>query len=216
MLLGVGGALFDQFEVDLVLCGHDHDYERSFPVRGYDPMAGTSVSTGAPVETRRPHPATTIDSGRFHTGSGTVHLCLGTGGTNAPLDEYGVDAANGLRRAKVFTQPNRPVPGTTPGTFTRAGSDAVEDAVWSANRDPSTGYGIGVFDVDPGGHHDDETTITVTYHHATGADPVNPNTGAAGSPDPTYTPFESFTLVRPRSDRRVAPSVTRQAPASRA
>lgn len=79
--------------------------------------------------------------------------------------------------------------------------------------------GVGVFDVDPGGHHDDETTITITYHHAAGADPVNPSTGAAGSPDPTYTPFETFTLVRPRSDRHrrlVAPSVTRQAPASSA
>ena len=28
--------LFDRYQVDLVLCGHDHDYERSFPVRGAD------------------------------------------------------------------------------------------------------------------------------------------------------------------------------------
>jgi 3',5'-cyclic AMP phosphodiesterase CpdA len=26
--------LFDKYGVDLVLCGHDHDYERSYPVRG--------------------------------------------------------------------------------------------------------------------------------------------------------------------------------------
>ncbi|MBV8529531.1 MAG: metallophosphoesterase family protein, partial [Candidatus Dormibacteraeota bacterium] len=26
-------GLFDRYEVDLVLCGHDHDYERSYPVR---------------------------------------------------------------------------------------------------------------------------------------------------------------------------------------
>ena len=26
--------LFDRYGVDLVLCGHDHDYERSWPVRG--------------------------------------------------------------------------------------------------------------------------------------------------------------------------------------
>jgi hypothetical protein len=35
--LGIRAAwlpLFDKYEVDLVLCGHDHDYERSFPVRG--------------------------------------------------------------------------------------------------------------------------------------------------------------------------------------
>ena len=39
--------LFDEYQVDLVLCGHDHDYERSFPVRGYDSMVGTEVATGA-------------------------------------------------------------------------------------------------------------------------------------------------------------------------
>jgi hypothetical protein len=29
--------------VDLVLCGHDHDYERSFPVRGADTGAGREL-----------------------------------------------------------------------------------------------------------------------------------------------------------------------------
>jgi hypothetical protein len=66
-------------------------------------------------------------------------------------------------------------------------------------RDPATGYGVAVFDVDPG-EPGGETSITVTYHHAAGADPANPNTGAAGAPNPDYTPFETFTLVRPRSD----------------
>jgi len=28
--------LFGKYQVDLVLNGHDHDYERSFPVRGFD------------------------------------------------------------------------------------------------------------------------------------------------------------------------------------
>jgi 3',5'-cyclic AMP phosphodiesterase CpdA len=132
--------LFDEYQVDLVLCGHDHDYERSFPVRGYDSMVGHEVSTGAPVQTRRPHPVTTT------------------------------------------------------------AADAVEDATWSAMRDPATGYGIGVFDLDPGEPGGD-TTITVTYYHAAGADPTNPNTGVAGTPSPDYTKFETFTLFRPRSDR---------------
>jgi alkaline phosphatase D len=192
--------LFDRYQVDLVVYGHDHDYERSFPVRGYDPMAGWDAATGNPLETRRPHPVTVDDTGRFDTSTGTVHLVLGTGGTNAPLDEYGTDSANGQRQAKVFTKPNRPVPGTSPGTYVRAGADAREDAVWSAKQDPSTGYGIAVFDVDPGSPRGKETAITVTYHHAAGADPVNPNTGAQGAPDPDYTPFETFTLVRRRAD----------------
>ena len=192
--------LFDEYQVDLVLCGHDHDYERSFPVRGYDSMVGHEVSTGAPVQTRRPHPVTTTAADRFDTSQGTVHLILGGGGTSAPLDDYGVDTSDGLRQAKVFTRPNRPIPGSTAGTFTRAAADAVEDATWSAMRDPATGYGIGVFDLDPG-QPGGETSITVTYYHAVGADPTNPNTGVAGTPNPNYTEFETFTLYRPRSDR---------------
>jgi len=77
----------------------------------------------------------------------------------------------------------------------------VQDAIWSAKRDSSTGYGIAVFDVNPdpedfAGH----TSITVTHYHTVGAaDPVNPTTGAKGAPTPDYTEFETFTLVRPRS-----------------
>jgi len=193
--------LFDAYQVDLVLCGHDHDYERSFPVRGYDSMAGRDAVTGAPVQTRRPHPVTTTPAGRFDTSAGTVHLILGGGGTSAPLDEYGEDTADGLRQAKVFTKPNRPVPGAAPGTFTRAGADAVEDATWSAMRDPATGYGVAVFDLDPG-EPGGETTITVRYFHAAGADPKNPNTGVAGAPTPDYTEFETFILSRPRAGGR--------------
>jgi hypothetical protein len=183
-----------------VLSGHDHDYERSFPVRGADANVGHEVATGAVVNTMRPHPVTTTDNGVFDTSQGTVHLILGCGGTNANLDDYGVDTADRQREAKVFTQANRPVPTSTAGVFARAGADAVEDAIWSAKRDTSTGYGIAVFDVNPdpedfGGH----TSITVTQYHALGADPVNPTTGAKGAPTPDYTEFETFTLIRPRS-----------------
>jgi hypothetical protein len=187
--------LFDRYEVDLVLCGHDHDYERSFPVRGYDPNAGWDLATGTTVETRRPHPVTTVDSGAIDTSLGTVHLILGGGGTSAPLDEYGFDTADDQREAKIFTQPNLPQPTGTPGVYTRAAADAREDAIWSAVRDLSTGYGIAVFDVNPDAG--DVTTISVTYLHAVGADPVNPTTGAAGGPTPNYTMFDTFTLFRP-------------------
>jgi hypothetical protein len=193
--------LFDQYQVDLVLNGHDHDYERSFPCRGFDRMVGTEVATGAPVQTLRPHPVTTDDTGVFDTSRGTVHLVLGCGGTNANLDDYGLDQADGLPQAKVFTHANRPEPASAAGVYARAGADAVEDAVWSARRDTSTGYGIAVFDVDPG-VPGGATSITVTQYHALGADPVNPATGEAGAPTPDYTAFETFTLVRPRSDRK--------------
>jgi hypothetical protein len=190
--------LFDRYQVDLVLCGHDHDYERSFPVRGADTGAGREVATGAAVNTLRPHPVTTTDNGVFDTRHGTVHLILGCGGTDAPLDEYGTDAADAQRQAKVFTTADRPVATSTPGVFTRQAADAVEDAVWSAKRDTATGYGIAVFDVDPGHGSDGQPSIKVTHYHAVGADPVNPGTGAKGAPTPDYTEFETFTLVRPR------------------
>ena len=194
--------LFDKYQVDLVLSGHDHDYERSFPVRGFDHFAGTETATGAAVDTWRPRPVTTTDSGVFDTSKGTVYLIIGTGGTSANLDSYGLDTADGDTQARVFTKANRPAPSATPGVYARAGADATEDAIWSASRDTATGYGIAVFDVDPGSRADGKTSITVTHYHALGADPVNPNTGATGTPTDDYTVFETFTLVRPRSDWR--------------
>ncbi len=202
--LGIRAAwlpLFDQYEVDLVVCGHDHDYERSYPVRGADSMVGTEVATGQPIETLRPRPVlTAVDGSTYDTSQGTVHLILGGGGTDAPLDDYGVDGSDGDIQAKVFTRANHPVLTSTPGVYARPGADAVEDAIWSAERDPTTGYGIAVFDVDPGTAPGAQTTITVSYFHAPNADPTNPNTGTAGSPNPDYTLFETFTLARPRSD----------------
>jgi len=194
--------LFDRYEVDLVLCGHDHDYERSFPVRGCDIGAGTSAATGEAVDTRRPHPVTTVDSGVFDTSQGTVHLILGCGGTDANLDVFGADPVHAAVQAKVFTRANRPVSGPTAGVYVREGADAVEDATWSARRDTATGYGIAVFDVNPGTEAGGQTSITVTHYHALGADPVNPVSGEPGAPTDDYTPFETFTLVRPRSDGR--------------
>ena len=121
--------LFDLYQVDLVLSGHDHDYERSFPVRGADTDAGREVATGAVVNTLRPHPVTTTDSGVFDTSQGTVHLILGCGGTDANLDEYGTDTADGQRQAKVFTRADLPVLTSTPDVYARTAADAAEDAV---------------------------------------------------------------------------------------
>jgi hypothetical protein len=45
----------------------------------------------------------------------------------------------------------------------------VEDAIWSARRDTATGYGVAVFDLDPG-EANGKTSITMRYYHAVGAD----------------------------------------------
>ena len=204
--------LFDRYEVDLVLSGHDHDYERSFPVRGNDTAAGSDAATATPVATRRPHPVTTVDSGVFDTSLGTVHLVLGCGGTDASRDTS--DAAGAIPsprmphaipqaipqaipeaapQARVFTRPNRPVLSASPGVYKRPGADAAEAATWSARRDTATPYGIAVFDVHPGTVAGGQTSITVSHYHAV---------TDSGAPTGDYTVFETFTLVRPRSDGR--------------
>jgi hypothetical protein len=239
--------LFDAYEVDLVLSGHDNGYERSFPVRGFDAWAGADAATGAATDTRRPHPVTIVDSGVFDTSQGTVHLVLGCGGTGQSLagpgdiasggyggspprettagyggqGEWGTGAPHAgspppreatgvplLRAAAVFTRPSRPVPdGRVPGGYTRPAADATEAATWSARRDATTGYGIAVFDVNPGSEAGGQTSVTVRYYHAVGPDPVGPDpvgpdTGQPGAPTDDYALFETFTLVRPRSDGR--------------
>jgi alkaline phosphatase D len=191
--------LFDKYGVDLVLCGHDHDYERSFPVRGFNHDVGQDAATGATVDTMQPNPASGAQAadGSFDTSKGTIHLILGGGGTSAPLDVYGQDPSDGAVQAKVFTKANRPIPSTTTaGAFTRAPADALEDAIWSAQRDTGTGYGIAVFDLDPGhdhGHDHGKTTITISYYHAPGADKV---------PTTDYELFETIVLAKQRGGKR--------------
>jgi hypothetical protein len=189
--------LFDRYGVDLVLCGHDHDYERSFPVRGFNHSVGQDIATGNTVDTMQPNPAADAQDadGSFDTSHGTIHLILGGGGTSAPLDVYGTDPGNGEPQAKLFTKPNRPIPSTTTaGAFVRLPADAVEDAIWSAQRDTGTGYGIAVFDLEPGDGHHDKTSITISYFHAPGADKV---------PTPNYELFEKVVLAKhPKRHRR--------------
>jgi hypothetical protein len=181
--------LFDRYGVDLVLCGHDHDYERSHPVRGCNHHAGRDATTGQPVDTLQPRPVSTSQRANdpIDTSHGTIHLILGGGGTSAPLDVYGVDQGTGLPQAQIFTKPNRPVASTTTaGAFVRPVADAVEDAIWSAQRDTGTGYGIAVFDCDPG-EHGGSTKITMNYYHAPGADKT---------PTADYELFETIVLEK--------------------
>jgi hypothetical protein len=135
--------LLDRYSADLLLAGHGRGYERSFPCRGHDPLAGRLPGTGAAAETWRPHPVTQADSGVFNTSQGTVHLTLG----HALL----ADPAG--------------IPGTAQ-VHGPAGSVAVEHATWSARRDPAGGHGIAVLDVNPGTEASDQATLTVSYYRA--------------------------------------------------
>ena len=186
--------LFDRYEVDLVVNGHDHDYERSYPVRGFTPGLGTSnfaggtvtqasgpvtlpATAGQTVNTFTPSVVTTDASGPFDTSKGTVYMVLGGGGTDKRDNVYGAKIAN----TTTFTQIR---------TGAKPTADSTEPAAWSAMTDPVDAYGVAHFQVDPG-KPGENTTITVTYYHAP--------TQTSGTPD--YSVLETFQLTRPRRDR---------------
>jgi hypothetical protein len=173
------GPLFDRYRVDLVLSGHEHNYERSFPVRGYDPPSGTvttafgQYAVGDTIDTRRPSVVTTTPAmvngtPAWNTARGTVYLVLGGGGAVSTLP-YGVDPANGMPQALVWVTLN--------------GRNAAEDAPWSAGRDPGDAHGYAIFDVDAG-HRPGDTTITMKYFQI----PTVANGGTTALPT---TPFET-------------------------
>ncbi|RVU23242.1 metallophosphoesterase family protein [Streptomyces antnestii] len=144
------GPLFDQYGVDLVLAGHDHDYERTHPVRGIDRDSATL----------RPHVVATATD-VVDTSKGTVHLVLGGGGTDAPTNAYagGTDGAPPV--AKVIT-------GRSATSF------ATETATWSAVRDPAWPYGFAMVDVDPGTVPGGPTNLKVTYYHTAAGSSLAP------------------------------------------
>ncbi len=223
VLVGAGGdgsdlgvrqewlPLFDTYEVDLVLSGHDHGYERSFPVRGADAAAGTDIATGAAADTRRPRPVTMVDSGVFDTSQGTVHLVLGGGSARTRAGPTAPGASP--RVARVITRPRvrggRARPRTSgrqaarparprrrgggdlvgaarrrrPGTASRCSTSAR--AARRAARRPS-----------PCG-----TTMPSVRSWPTPTS-CGPAAGGPGSTAGDYIHFETFTLVRPRSDGR--------------
>jgi hypothetical protein len=171
--------LFYEYGVDLVLCGHDHDYERSYAVRGVDQEA-----------TLRPA-VVSMEADEVDTSQGLVHIVLGGGGTSSHDDFYeGTDSAYG-----PYTSENGLISQVynAPATYKQA-AQTSEEASWSAVRDPNTTYpwGIGVFDVDPGRFPGDHTSITMTYYHTPAATTSDLN--------PAPIVYDTFTAVRPRRD----------------
>src|ERR1700728_3038053 len=140
--------LFDKYEVDLVFHGHEHDYERTYPLRGYDDGEfGTVVSpnpdqtVGEKVDTRRPSVVTTEPyehngTPAWNTGEGTVYLVLGGGGTNGPTNIYGTDTADDEPKAKVITERNA-ITGSQAAGVKRDSADSVCVAPWSAAIHPT-------------------------------------------------------------------------------
>jgi 3',5'-cyclic AMP phosphodiesterase CpdA len=159
--------LFDKYEVDLVVCGHEHHYERSHPIRGSEK---NETLTPIPVAT-----ATDV----IDTTKGTVHMVIGGGGTSLPSNQLFFNPL----QCRVITAVG--APDSTTGK--RAPVYVTERAPWSAVRNAAHAYGFAAFTVDPGTHAGDATTIRVTYYDVMG-------------PGGQISPFESFTLRRPRRD----------------
>ena len=142
--------LFDKYGVDLVVCGHEHHYERSHPIRGHEPtvtLTPVAASTATDV----------ID-----TDLGTVHMVIGSGGTSKPTNGLFFDPP----QCRVITAVGAPdaQTGRRPPIYIH------EPAAWSAARNVAHAYGFAAFAVDPGAHAGDFTTIKVTYYDVVGID----------------------------------------------
>jgi 3',5'-cyclic AMP phosphodiesterase CpdA len=142
--------LFDRYGVDLVVCGHEHHYERSHPIRGQEANATLTprvVATGVEA----------VD-----TTQGTVHMVIGGGGTSKPSNALFFHPP----QCRVITAAGPPDPqnGRRPSIYVR------EDAPWSAVRNAAHPYGFAAFAVDPGSKPGGVTTITVTYYDVLGPD----------------------------------------------
>jgi 3',5'-cyclic AMP phosphodiesterase CpdA len=140
--------LFDKYGVDLVVCGHEHHYERSHPLRGHE-----ANSTLTPL-------AAATDGKVIDTSQGTVHMVIGGGGTSKP--------SNGQfftpRQCRVITA----VGAADAKTGRRPPIYVLEPAAWSAVRNADHAYGFAAFAVDPGSRPGGDTTIKVTYYDVTG------------------------------------------------
>ena len=141
--------LFDRYSVDLVVCGHEHHYERSHPLRGHEANA-----------TLTPAPAATATDA-IDTTQGTVHMVIGGGGTSRPSNQLFFNPP----QCRVITAVGPPdaKTGRRPPVY------VIEPAPWSAVRNPAHSYGFAAFDVDPGSHPGGRTTMKVTYYDVVGA-----------------------------------------------
>ena len=181
--------LFDRYQVDLVVCGHEHHYERTFPLRGQE------------GQYRRPV-AASHETDQIDTRQGTVHMILGGGGhNNSSFNKYSING--GAFEAEILapvdpgaqTPPGVPIPLITPKPreiATWSPTILSADPTQSHARDSGHGYGFASFDVDPGREPGGWTTITVRYHRV--LDPLNP--ADAGK----QVEFDAFTLRRRRRD----------------
>ncbi|WP_250292929.1 purple acid phosphatase family protein [Frankia sp. CiP1_Cm_nod1] len=197
--------LFDTFGVDLVLCGHEHHYERTHPLRG--------VAEGSATLTPQPAPATGSLGSHLDGGGpadGARQRAGGSGSSNGSGDEepgggtgsgagaevvdtshgtvhmvLGTGGSSSPSASKLLDPPaGRVIIGVEPRESDPArfrSVHALEPAPWLALRAPDHPYAFAGFEVDPGADAG-LTSIRVTVYDHTTSTPL---------------PFDTFTLVRP-------------------
>jgi hypothetical protein len=140
--------LFDRYGVDLVVCGYEHHYERSHPIRGQEAN-----------RTLTPKPAA-VATDVIDTTKGTVHMVIGGGGTSVPSNALFFNPP--ACRVIVSVGVVDPATGKRPPVYVK------EDAPWSAVRNAAHAYGFTAFTVDPGSERGGVTTMKVVYYDVVG------------------------------------------------
>ena len=206
--------LFDTYEVDLVLSGHDHGYERSFPVRGcrlrgghgHADRRGGRHPAAAPGDHRgqrgvRHQPGHRAPGPRLRRPAPPARGPTAPAGDGARRSPGRV-APRTAARPPGGAPPARPAgPAARPGGVHQArrrrrrGGDLVRAA---RRLDRVRHRGVRRQPGQRGGRPD-------VRHRAVlprGRRRPGARRPAAGAPTGDYTLFETFTLVRPRSDGR--------------
>ncbi len=161
--------LFDRYGVDLIVCGHEHHYERTKQVRGTDT-----------TDTLRPK-VVSDDLQVIDTSKGLVQMIIGGGGTSAPSNGLFYDPPQCDVIVGVGPQAPTPPGGVRPK---RTKITITEEADWVGVRDRAHAYGFAAFDVDPSSSPG-KTSIDVTFF----------DTAPSTTGEPTV--LERFTLTRP-------------------
>ena len=171
--------LIDTYNVDLVLNGHVHAYERTYPIR-CNSVAQAIVPSGGTV-----YPAT----------HGTTYICAGNGGQSLYTDWYGPtgggDPASASGPPLICEWTGIPTPnGTnvTDNVDSVTGYSAYRTAIW----------GFIVVDVKGPRYPGGETTMYVRAIDPTQPQPTNPPSGNDAGISSTTNPavIDTITLSR--------------------
>ncbi len=181
-------AMFDQYGVDLVLQGHIHNYQRTFPLK-YDSASPSSPTIGS------------NNANTYTEGNGAVFAIVGTGGVNfhalsgkAAFTSVQQDDFFGQMEIKVTNSGNK-----LEGRFYRNGNNAVLDSfsiTKAVNSPPvannqalnvvkNTATPITLTATDP---NNNLLTYSIVTQPAHGS--VTPTT--PGGPSRTYTPTNNY------------------------